>query len=102
MKPEWPRLAFVEDLAARCDQIKSIRPARIRGFHAVVETINQGRELDSQLSYAGAGHGSALRLVLGAAEEHIVADVRLHLPNIGGMRLKDINRIKIDLILVLL
>ena len=55
-----------------------------------------------QLTNAGAGHGCALLFVTRTAEQHIIADVALHLPDVGRMSFKNINCVEVDLAFVLL
>jgi hypothetical protein len=102
MKTEWTWLALVENAAALADEVKPVGPSRISGLHPVVETVNQRGEFDAQLAHARAGNNGALGLVPGAAEENIVFDIGLHLPHVGGMRLKDVNGVEADLVAILL
>ena len=102
MKPEGAGLAFVGNSSIRLNQIHTIGPAGVCRLDLIVEAIDQSGELDVQLAHAGAGHGCALLLIARAAEEHVVADVALHLPDIGRMSLKDIDGVEIDLALVLI
>jgi hypothetical protein len=45
---------------------------------------------------------SALNLVLWTAEKYVVVHVRHHLPNIGEMRLKNVDSVEVDLAAILL
>ena len=101
MKTERPGLALIEDAALRRNQIEAIRPAGIGLLHPVVEAVHEGGKLYAELPHACACYRGALRLVARAAEKHLFAHVTLHLPHIGGMCLKDIDRIEVDLTLVL-
>ena len=101
MKAERPGLALVKYASIGTDQIKAVRPARIGILHLVVEAIHHGREFDSQSAHTRAGYRCAFFFIARTAKEHIIAHVALHLPHVGGMCLKDIDRIEIDLILVL-
>jgi hypothetical protein len=101
MKPEGSRLALIEDAAIGCDQIHAVRPSCIGRLHLVVKAIDDGGKFDAQFAHTRAGHRGALFLVAGAAEHHFILDIALHLPYVRGMSLQDIDRIKINLALVL-
>jgi len=102
MKAEGPGLALVQNTTIRPDQIESIRPSGIGGFDLVIEAIDHRRKFDAEFSHAGAGDRSAFGLVLGTSEENLIADITLHLPYIGGVGLKNVDRVKVDFALVLL
>ena len=102
MKSERPRLALVKNSATLRDEVQPVGPARVSSFHLVVEAIQQSREMNPQLAHARVGHTRALGFIPRTAEQHAVFHVRLHLPNVGGMRLENVNRVEIDLALVLL
>src|SRR5690349_2558015 len=89
MKAEWSGLAFVEKASAGGHEIQAVGPAGVGGFGAILEAVQQGRKLDAQLAHAGSGDAGAFSLVAGAAEQHAVAHVGLHLPHIGGMGLEN-------------
>jgi hypothetical protein len=102
MKAERPGLALVENTTIRPDQVESIRPSGIGRLDLVIETIEHCRKLDAEFSHASAGDRSAFSLVLGTGEEHLIADITLHLPDIGGVGLKNVDRIEVGLALILL
>src|ERR1700733_6687605 len=102
MEPERAWLALVENTATLTDQVEPVRPARISRLNSVVEAINECGEFDAQLAHARSGDIRSFHFIFWAAEEHFVAHVRLHLPHIRGMRLKDVNRVEADLVAILL
>jgi hypothetical protein len=102
MKPEWPWLALIDNATIGCDHIHTIRPSGVGGLHLVVEAIDDSGKFDAQFAHAGACYRSALILVAGAAEQHFVPNIALHLPYVGGMGLQNVDRIEINLALVLL
>jgi hypothetical protein len=102
MKPERAGFAFVLDATAPLNEIQAVRPAGIGNFHLVVEPIDDGRELDTQLAHASSCYRGALLLIAGTPEEHLVTNIALHLPDVGRVRFENIDGIKIDLVLVLL
>ena len=102
MKAERPRFAFERDLSIALNQVEAVRPAGVSGFRLIVKVINQRRELDMQLPNASASHGRALLLVTRTAEQNIIADIALHLPDVGRMSFKNVDGVEVDFALVLL
>ena len=102
MKSERPGLALVKNTTIRPDQIESIRPSGIGGLDLVIEAIDHCRKFDAELAHASAGDRGAFSFVLWARKKNFVADVALHCPYVGGVRLKNVDRIKVDFALVLL
>jgi len=95
-------LALVKNPSSGSNQIKPVRPRCVCSLDAIVESVDQRRELDAELAHAGSGDIESFSFVFRAGEEHVLAHVRLHLPHIGRVRFKDIDGVEIDLILVLL
>jgi hypothetical protein len=102
MKAERSGLALVQNTTIRPDQVKSIRPSGIGGLDLVIEAIDHRRKLNTEFSHAGAGDRSAFSLVLWTGEEHLIANIALHLPYIRWVSLKNVNRVEGSLALVLL
>jgi len=102
MEPKRSRFALERDLSIALNQVEAVRPAGVGGFHLIIKTINQRRELDMQLPNASASHRRALLLVTRTAEQNVIADVALHLPDVGGMSFKNVDSVEVDLALVLL
>jgi hypothetical protein len=102
MKPEWSRLALIENTIIGCDQIHAVRPSGVGGLNLVVEAIDNSGKLDAQFPHAFASYRSALFLVAGATEQDLIPNVALHLPYIRRMSLQDVDRVEINLALVLL
>src|SRR4051794_8890163 len=88
--------------SAAVDQIEAIRPAGVRRFHSIIQTIHERGKLDFQASYTGARYRYAFGHVARAAKQHLLANVALHLPDVRRMGFKDVNSVEIDLSLVLL
>jgi hypothetical protein len=101
MKPEWSWLALIENATIACDQIHAVRPSGVGGFHVVVKAIDDSRKFDAQSAHTGTRYRGALFLVAGAAEQHFIANIALHLPHVCGMSLKDVDGVEIYLALVL-
>jgi hypothetical protein len=102
MEPKRSRFALERDLSVALNQVKAVRPPGVGGFHLIIKTIDQRRKLDMQLPNAGASHGCALLLVARTAKQNVIADVALHLPDIGRMSFKNVDGVKVDFALVLL
>ena len=102
MKSERSGLALIQNAAIVADQVKSVRPAAISGLDLIIEAIDHCGKLDAELAYASSGDRGAFRLVLGTRKKNLVANIALHLPDVGGMGLKNVDGVEIDLALVLL
>ena len=102
MESERARLALVNNAAIAADDIQTVRPAGVCLFGGILNAVKQSRHFQVQVSDAGAGDGAALLVGSGAAEEDVLPDIGLHLPEIGGVRLLDVHDIKSGAILVLL
>ncbi len=102
MEPEGTGLALIKHASARRDQIQTIWPAGVGSFNLVREVIYQCGKFYTQFADAAIGYGRTFLLVARTAEQHLVAHVALHLPDIGRVRFKNVDRVEIDLTLVLL
>jgi hypothetical protein len=102
MEAKRASFALEHNASAAVDQIEAIRPASVRRLHLIIQTIYERGELDFQASYTGARYRYALGHVARTAKQHLIPDVALHLPYIRRMGLKDVDRVEIDLSLVLL
>jgi hypothetical protein len=96
------RFALVDHLPGCIDQVKAIRPSGVRLFGCVIETVEQGGELDSQITDTASGDCGSFFLVFRAGEDDFVFDVALHLPNVAGMRLEDVDGVEGDPIFILI
>jgi hypothetical protein len=99
---EWAGLALVRDAAGGVDQIDSVGPGGVLTLGGVAKFIQHGGKFYSQLSYAGASDQGSLFFTLGTGEDHLIFDVALHLPNIAGVRFRNVNHQEGDLAAVLL
>jgi hypothetical protein len=84
------------------DQVKTIRPTGIGLLGRVAELINDRRNLDAKFSHARAGDHRAFLFILGAGENDFVFNIALHLPNVAGMRFRDVHNQEVNLISILL
>ena len=95
-------LAFIDDAALVVDQVDAIGPSRIGALGGIAELVEDRGKFDSKLAYAGAGDQSALLFVFWAGEDNSVLNVALHLPDIAGMSLENIDDEKCNSIAVLI
>jgi hypothetical protein len=102
MEPEGSWFALVRDTPVGLNQVQAVRPAGVCRFGLVVEAIDQGWEFDAQPANTRTGHEGAFLLVARAAKQDFVANVALHLPHVSRVSFKDIDRVEIDLALILL
>jgi hypothetical protein len=102
VEAEGTRLALVRHVAGRVDQVKSVWPCRIRLLRRVAEFIEHGRNIDSELTDAGARDEIAFLFAPWTREDDIILNIALHLPNVAGVCLGDVNHQERDLIFVLL
>jgi hypothetical protein len=101
LESKWAGLRLVGNAALGVNQIKSIRPPRIRAFGRVTEFVEHRGNLDAQLSNASSRNYRPLFFVLRACENNFIFNVALHLPNIARMGFGDVDDDKIDLTLIL-
>jgi hypothetical protein len=102
VEPEGTGIALVCDATASVDEVEAIGPAGVRIFNPVVKAIDDSGKFDAQLAYANTSYRRTLLLVARATEKHFVANVALHSPDVSGVRLENIDGVKIYLPLVLL
>jgi hypothetical protein len=101
VKAEGPGLGLVEHMSSRRDQIEAVGPPRVRSLHPVVKAVDESWKLDPELANAGSRNRGTFGLISRATKEYFVPNVGLHLPHIGRVGLKDIDRVKRNLILIL-
>jgi hypothetical protein len=68
----------------------------------VFEAVDNRGKLDAQFAHARAGDVRAFVITLGTVEDDRIPDVALHLPYIAGVCFEDVNRVKRNLLAVLL
>ncbi len=102
MEAKWPGVSLKKDATPSLNQVEPVRPSRVGFFHAIVDPIHDGGELDTQRAHAGIGDRDAFRFIRGTSEQNLFTDIALHLPDIGGMGLQDIDGVEIGFTPVLL
>ncbi len=93
-KSKGARFALVRDTALRVDQIDTVRPARIRPFRRIAKIVEHGWKLYPKFPHAGPSDEPAIFLGFRAGKNHLVLNVALHLPNVAGMRFRNVNNQK--------
>ena len=88
---EGARLAFVDDVAGSIDEVDAVGPGSVVLLGGVAEFVEHGRDFDAEFAHASAGDEGAVFLRFGADEEDFLLQIALCLPDIGGMRLGDVN-----------
>lgn len=86
MEAERPSLTLVGDAAIAIDEVQAIGPACIGLLGSVVDVIDHGGELDAEFTDTASGDVFALLHGFRRGEQNVVADVALHLPDIGRVR----------------
>jgi hypothetical protein len=102
LKAERARRALVGDAALSVDQINTIGPAGIVSFCRVAELIEDGGKLDTEFSHTSAGNERSVFLTFRAGKNNFVFDIALHLPDVAGMRFRNVNDQECDAIAELL
>jgi hypothetical protein len=102
VEPEGPRFALVRHVAGGVDQVKAVWPGCIRLLRGVAEFIEHGGNIDSELADAGTRDETAFFFAPRTGEDDIVLNIALHLPNVAGVRLGDVNHQERDLVSILL
>ena len=93
--------ALVGHVARGVDHIQSIRPRSVGLFGGVAKFVEHCGRLDSELADARSRDEGSVFFALRAGEDNIVFYVALHLPDVAGMRLSDVDDEELDLIVVL-
>jgi hypothetical protein len=88
---ERPGLAFVGYPAISIDHVDPIGPRGVSLFGGVAEFVEHSRDLDAKLAHAGTRNRSAFVFAVWAGENDVVFNIALHLPDVAGMCLGDID-----------
>ena len=102
VESERARSAFVGHTASAVDHVQAVGPARIRDFRRVIETVEKRGDLDMKIPDTSFCHVGALVNGFRRGKNNILANIRLHLPHVAGMRLLNVDDVKSHAILVLL
>lgn len=88
-------------MAGRIDQINAIWPCCVCLLSGVAEFIQERGNFYSQPAHASAGDEGSLLFTFGTGKYDLVLDIAPHLPHITGMRFRNVDNQKRDLISVL-
>jgi hypothetical protein len=89
-------------MATGVDEIKAIRPSRVRLFGRVAKLIDYRRNLDAEFSHARSSYQRALLFVLGTRQNNLILYIALHLPYVARVRFRDVHHQKSDFVPILL
>lgn len=102
MESERSGPALEGDLTLAIDQVEAVGPRCVNAFGRVAKLVQNCGNLNPKLTHTCSGDGSALVLVAWAGENYFVFDIALHLPDVAGMRLSNVDHEERDLILILM
>ena len=102
LEPKRSGLALINHAVVSVDQVDALRPSGVSALGLVVESIDHRRKLDAQLPYASSRDLAAFLIVFRACKKNLVLQVALRLPDVGGMRLCDVDNQERDLLPVLI
>jgi hypothetical protein len=102
LETEWARRGFVGDAAIAIDHVEAIGPAGVSAVGGVVDRVHDGGKFDAELHDAELAKLGAFVVALRTGEEDVIVEIVGILPQVGGMRLADVNDVERRAILVLL
>jgi hypothetical protein len=82
------------------DEIEAVGPSGVGLLGRVIEVVEDGGELDTELADAGVGDFAALVEVAGTRENDVIFYVALHLPDVAGMCFENVDGEEADAIVV--
>ena len=91
---------LVGDFSVFVDYVEAVGPAGVVAFGGVLEIVEHGGKLDAEFDDAQLSHLRALVLIFGRGEDYVIVDIVRILPNVGGVRFANVNRVERDLVLV--
>jgi hypothetical protein len=100
LETEGAGTGFIGDAAVAVDYVEAVGPAGVVAFGGVLEIIEHGGKLDAEFDDAQLSHLRALVLIFGRGEDYVIVDIVRILPNVGGVRFTDVDRVERDLVLV--
>ena len=92
----------MRDSALTVDDLEPVRPTGVGRFDRILKIIEQGGEIDLEISHAGMGYRTPFLQALGIGNQDLVLHIAVRLPAIGGVSFLDVDHVKGDLFLVLL
>lgn len=96
------RPALEGDASLPVYHVESVWPACVGDFCGIVKVIDERRDFNTQVLYAGISYGGALVKAPGAGEDNTFLQVDGHLPSVAGMGLQYVDHKEGHLFFVLL
>ena len=72
------------------DEINAIRPSRVVPFGRITKLVNNRGKFYGQPAHADPGHRRTFFVAFRAGENNLISNIALHLPNIAGVRLRNV------------
>jgi hypothetical protein len=91
---------LVGDFSVFVDYVEAVGPAGVVALGGVLEIIEDGWKFDAELNHAELADFVALVLIFRRGENYVVVDIVGILPNVGGVRFANVNRVERDLVLI--
>ena len=73
------------------NEINAIRPSRVVPFGRITKLVNNRGKFYGQPAHADPGHRRTFLLAFRAGENNLIANIALHLPDIAGVRLRNVD-----------
>jgi len=102
LKTKGPRLALIGNAALRVDQIDAVGPARIGFLRRISERVEHGGKLNTEFPHASPSDECTVFFSFRTRKDNLVFDIALHLPNVAGMRLGNVDNQERNSLAVLL
>ena len=102
VEAEGARAGFVGDLAIAIDDVEAIGPAGVIVLGGVLEIVDERGEFNSELHDAELAHLFALFEIFRSSEDYVIVEVIGVLPDVGGVRFANVDRVKRNLIAIFL
>jgi hypothetical protein len=83
-------LAFIGNAALTVNQVNAIGPAGIRSLGRVAKLVEHAGKLYPQLAHTSPGDERTFFLIFRTGKYDLISDVALHLPDVAGMRFRDV------------
>jgi hypothetical protein len=100
IKSERSRFALVPERAIAPHDEQTVRPSSVLLLDAIIDPIDQCRNLYAEFADAGDCHILPLFRGRRVPENHALFDIALHLPDIAWVRLGNVHHVKRRLALV--
>lgn len=96
------RVTLVGDATLAVDDVEAVGPTRVSHFSGIIEVVDEGSELDTQLHHAHAGQVHALFEAFRARNLDLFLFIILVSPKVGRMSLFNVDNEKLRLIAIFL